>query len=144
MDSIVSLFENQVINKKNETIDLTKHFKEKDYLLLYFSAHWCPPCRCFTPKLIEFYNHHHESKKFEVIFISLDEDEESFKDYYSAMPWLTIKFNENNITEKLGKHFGVNGIPNLVILDNSGTIINSDAVTNCTEDSKAEKFPWKE
>ena len=38
---------------------------------LYFSAHWCPPCRRFTPQLVDFYN----SKKgtpeeFEVVFVS--------------------------------------------------------------------------
>ena len=22
----------------------------------YFSAHWCPPCRGFTPQLVKFYN----------------------------------------------------------------------------------------
>src|SRR6476620_6397892 len=23
---------------------------------LYFSAHWCPPCRKFTPQLVAYYN----------------------------------------------------------------------------------------
>ena len=26
------------------------------FLGLYFSAHWCPPCKAFTPKLVETYN----------------------------------------------------------------------------------------
>ena len=26
------------------------------HVLIYFSAHWCPPCRGFTPKLVEFFS----------------------------------------------------------------------------------------
>ena len=29
--------------------------KGKDVILFYFSAHWCPPCRGFTPILKDFY-----------------------------------------------------------------------------------------
>ena len=27
----------------------------KSVVLIYFSAHWCPPCRAFTPVLKDFY-----------------------------------------------------------------------------------------
>ncbi len=27
----------------------------KAYVMLYFSAHWCPPCKRFTPVLSEWY-----------------------------------------------------------------------------------------
>ena len=29
--------------------------KDKQIILIYFSAHWCPPCRGFTPVLTDFY-----------------------------------------------------------------------------------------
>ena len=51
----------------------------KDFVLLYFSAKWCGPCRNFTPRLIEFYNKLKSSKNLEIVFCSLDSDEEEYK-----------------------------------------------------------------
>merc|ERR1712232_235192 len=58
---------------------------------LYFSAHWCPPCRGFTPKLSETYKKvKAEHPNFEIVFVSSDRDQESWKEYYDSMPWLAI------------------------------------------------------
>jgi nucleoredoxin len=56
-----------------------------------------PPCRGFTPLLAEFYNKHGESKNFEIIFVSSDRDESSFKEYYNDMPWLTLDYKERDL-----------------------------------------------
>merc|ERR1719492_580215 len=58
---------------------------------IYFSAHWCPPCRGFTPKLVESYKTMMaKGLNFEVIFASSDKDEAAFKEYYGEMPWLAL------------------------------------------------------
>merc|ERR1711963_681314 len=31
----------------------------KEIIMFYFSAHWCPPCRGFTPMLKDFYEESH-------------------------------------------------------------------------------------
>merc|ERR1712230_115826 len=38
------------VDKEGEEVSLSER---PGPLLLYFSAHWCPPCRGFTPKLAE-------------------------------------------------------------------------------------------
>eukprot|EP00961_Rhodomonas_salina_P072869 978910-Rhodomonas_salina.2 len=62
---------------------------------LYFSAHWCPPCRGFTPKLAEAYNKiRANGKALEIIFVSSDKDEKSFADYHAEQPWLALPFDK--------------------------------------------------
>jgi nucleoredoxin len=39
---------------------------DKKVVAFYFSAHWCPPCRAFTPVLKKFYE---VSQKISVLFI---------------------------------------------------------------------------
>lgn len=58
---------------------------------LYFSAHWCPPCRGFTPKLAEMYNDGLKDK-MEIIFISSDRYESAFNEYFGEMPWLALPY----------------------------------------------------
>ncbi|KAJ4755342.1 Nucleoredoxin [Rhynchospora pubera] len=96
---------------------------------LYFSAHWCPPCRGFTPKLAETYqNLTSQSKPLEVIFISHDEDEESFTSYFSEMPWLAVPFSDSEARERLDKTFKIRGIPSLVMIDANGNLLTEKAV----------------
>jgi len=105
----------------------------------------CPPCRGFTPVLVEFYKKYNKEKNFEIIFISSDRDEKSFDEYYKDMPWLTLDFNERKKKEELGKKFNVTGIPTFILLDgDSGNIICRDARNQVQhQDNQGENFPWK-
>merc|ERR1712150_56947 len=128
MSFVAQHLKDKVVNKAGESVDLAQHLAGKT-LLLYFSAHWCPPCRGFTPKLVEFYNSHHEKKEFEVIFVSADSDENSFKEYYDSMPWLAVQYDEESIKDAMNEKFEVDGIPTLVVLNpETGDVYNQDAV----------------
>lgn len=96
-------------------------------ILLYFSAHWCPPCRAFLPKLIEAYNEiKSKDHTFEVIFISSDKDQASFDDFFSGMPWLALPFGDPRKTS-LARTFKVHGIPMAVALGSTGQTITTEA-----------------
>ncbi len=115
-------------------------------LILFLSFIRCAPCATFTPILIKFYKKYAEEKNLEIIFISSDEDEESFDEYYKDMPWLKLEYQQRKKAEELEKKFKVDGIPTLVLLDgDSGDVICADAVNQIAdEDPKGENFPWKE
>ena len=62
---------------------------------IYFSAHWCPPCRGFTPILSKFYTAVKEKygdEKLEIVFVSSDRDEAAFNDYFGEMPWCALPY----------------------------------------------------
>mmetsp|Transcript_27818 Transcript_27818/g.64574 ORF Transcript_27818/g.64574 Transcript_27818/m.64574 type:complete len:427 (+) Transcript_27818:92-1372(+) len=88
------------------------------HLMLYFSAHWCPPCKMFTPKLCEAYKtmQKEPGNDFELVFVSSDRDEGSFNEYYGEMPFCALPYENRQAKEQLSKLFGVQGIPNLIML----------------------------
>ena len=112
--------------KSKKGIKALSEITETPIIGLYFSAHWCPPCRIFTPILSEFYKKVNEEKKqIEIIFISCDRDTKSFNEYYDSMPWLTVPF-ENEMRDTISEAFENNGIPALLIFDNKGNLIDTN------------------
>lgn len=113
-------------------------------VLLYFSASWCPPCRGFTPHLVEFYKKHAESKNFEVIFVPWDEEEEDYEGYYAKMPWATLPFSAP-VVPTLNDKFAVESIPTVIGLDGTTLEVITRAARNkVLQDPEAANFPWKE
>ncbi|KAH9262366.1 hypothetical protein BASA82_000584 [Batrachochytrium salamandrivorans] len=108
------------------------------YIGFYFSAHWCPPCRQFTPQLIAAYGQLLQHK-MEIVFVSSDTNQIQFADYFATMPWLAIKYTDGETREALSAHFGVSSIPTLVIVEaKSGQVVTKQG-RDCVLQSL---YPW--
>jgi len=149
--------ENEDVNKGTQFITKNPDYKEKaakkslaqmkkdgvKYLALYFSAHWCGPCRSFTPKLKETYKKLKAKRQdFEFIFISSDKDDSSFQEYVADMPWYAMPFEDRKSKENLSNMFGVRGIPHLCVIDMEGNEIRANARTAAESDPEGNNFPW--
>jgi len=101
--------------------------EKKKLIAFYFSAHWCGPCRKFTPQLVDYYKRvAPEHPEFEIVFFSEDKSQYAFETYMreTNMPWLAIDYTKVKSKDVLAK-IGGNGIPSLVLVDSSGNILSS-------------------
>jgi nucleoredoxin len=100
--------------------------EKKKLIALYFSAHWCGPCRKFTPQLVDYYNRvAPQHPEFELIFVSFDRNQFGFEtDLREAnMPWPAIDYQKVAGKDAIRKYAG-DGIPCLVVVDPSGKVIS--------------------
>lgn len=140
--SFVDLFGETLLTKGCEKKSTAEVLAGKKAVAIYFSAHWCPPCRGFTPKLAEWYTEDLQKKGMEVVFVSSDREESGFKEYFGEMPWLALPYEDRERKAALSKKFKCQGIPHLVILDGEGKKITLDGRSAVSKDPKGEKFPW--
>jgi len=138
---LVDLFGSKLLSGVDE-VNTSDALAGRQAVAIYFSAHWCPPCRGFTPKLAEWYSAGLKDK-LEIVFVSSDKDESAFKDYFSAMPWKALPYRDRELKDKLSKKFKVQGIPTVVIVDGDGKVISFDGRSMISEDPTGENFTVK-
>lgn len=87
--------------------------------LLEFWATWCPPCRDSIPHLNELYATYKEKG---MAFIGVtDEDRQIVRTFTKEIP--IDYFIGYDVYDKVGKAFGIKGIPHAMIVDKSGKIV---------------------
>ncbi|KIZ05414.1 nucleoredoxin [Monoraphidium neglectum] len=128
-----------------EVVDTATALKGK-HVGLYFSAHWCPPCRQFTPRMADTYSKlAKDGVEWEVVYVSCDRNKHQFEasqavEYFSSMPWLAIPFEDSALRNTL--KFRVQGIPTLVMMAPDTTILSANARAAVGVDANGAGFPW--
>jgi len=138
---MVDLLGSTLLSKEGEVS--TASALQGKYCGLYFSAHWCPPCRSFTPELAKAYATYQKAgKPFEVVFVSSDQDQAAFDEYYAEQPWKALPYTSRDVKQRLSQKYGVRGIPTLVILSPSGEVVTTSGRAEVMKDPKGSNFPW--
>jgi nucleoredoxin len=101
--------------------------ENKKFVGLYYSAHWCGPCRKFTPQLVEYYKRVKAAHpEFELIFVSADRSRFGWETYIreTKMPWLAVDYEQiRNVTGL--QQLGGSSIPSLLVLDQDSRMVAS-------------------
>lgn len=115
-----------------------------EVVVFYFSAHWCPPCRQFTPLLAKVhafiplqedepppgkrYLWTSPPQSLHVIFVSGDKSEPEMKSYMAEShgKWSYVSFGSPG-ADALNRHFNVRGIPSIHVCSPSGSTVVPNA-----------------
>ena len=94
---------------------------ESQYTAVIFGASWCPQCPQELAQIMGFYDKW-KSQGVEVLFVSLDEDKEVFKNFTSPFPFISTcdyqKWDSPAVTD-----YYVFATPTMFLLDNNSKII---------------------
>jgi peroxiredoxin/uncharacterized protein (DUF924 family) len=118
-----------------------KHVSVADYkgkvVLIDFWATWCGPCVHELPNVVQAYEKHHE-KGFDIIGISLDQDESKLKNFTkeNKVSWQQF-FDGKGWGNKLAVKYGVQSIPATFLLDREGKIVDRDLRGEALEEAVA-------
>lgn len=96
-------------------------FKGK-WVLVNFSASWCPPCREETPQLLDFARQHQATGNAVVLAVAFDPTDISNLAAFLAKshaPWPAVDDMSAEVA------YGVKGIPESFLVDPHGKVVNA-------------------
>ena len=103
-------------NTPNKLSDL-----KSNYILIIFGASWCQKCVEELPEIIKYYSKW-KAHGVEVVFISLDEEKEIFKNFTSIFPFISFcDYQKWNSTA--AKDYHVFGTPTMYLLNERRDIL---------------------
>jgi len=124
-----------LVKKDGSTVSTTSALKSKRITLVYYSSHWCGPCRNTTPQLGSWFKGK-EGEECEIVFASLDKTPDAFKSYYSSMDFnYALPFGRG---EELASTYRVSGIPSLHVFAH-GVLVHTKGVEGVLRKAP---FPW--
>jgi len=87
-------------------------------LALYFGGEWCPHCVTFKPTVDRAYTalKRAHGAKFEIVYVSSDQDQAAFDHYFGQMDWLAVPYDASTYKRQLDERFSITGIPTVIML----------------------------
>jgi len=100
------------------------------YVLVKFTATWCPPCQRAIPGMLELYEKYRD-KEFEIVSVFIRQDERdpvaTVRNFVRerGLPWIILS---EALTARAGQPlqretFGIQGVPTFFLLDKEGEIL---------------------
>lgn len=122
-------------------VQLSDVAKDK-YLLVDFWAAWCSPCRAENPNVVEAYNKFHD-KGFDVLGISFDDAHDRWIEAIKkdGLKWQQLS-DLKGWQNAAGKLYGIQSIPQNVLINPEGIIIEKNLRGEDLQEKLAEVFAY--
>lgn len=129
-----TLHEQPVTGGAHKNVATSEALMGSKYVLVYLSAHFCPPCRKLTPVLAAMYEDlqahcedHAKPLEVSVVFVSADHSDDEFYEYYAQMPWHALPY-EAPERHSILEAYGNEGIPRVLLFDSAtGQVVDPSA-----------------
>ena len=129
----------ELVDTEGNTVSVSSVAQGK-YLLVDFWAAWCRPCRAENPNVVEAYNKFHE-KGFDVLGVSFDEDHAKWVAAIEqdGLQWTQIS-DLKGWGSAAGKLYGIQSIPQNILINPEGIIIEKNLRGEDLQEKLAEIF----